>query len=131
MRLFTFERRVVVQQLLTGVVGGLERVVVRLQKHRRQHGWTCPQSSPSLCSRSWWLERGPYSCLAMMKMKVKHIHTCDSHCCIINCRTQPLLLNAPFLHHQHGRDGPEALGPGAAWLGDTEAVRTGALHRRR
>ena len=28
----------------------------------------------------------------MMKMKVKHIHTCHSHCCI-NCRTQPLLLN--------------------------------------
>ena len=32
--LFTFERRVVVQQLLTGVLGGLGRVVVRLQKHR-------------------------------------------------------------------------------------------------
>ena len=78
--------------LLTGVFGGLGRVVVRLQKHRRQHGWTCPQPSPSLCSRSWWLERGPYSCLAMMRMKVKHIHTCHSHCCI-NCRTQPLLLN--------------------------------------
>ena len=28
----------------------------------------------------------------MMKMKVKHIHVCHSHCCI-NCRTQPLLLN--------------------------------------
>ena len=49
MRLFTFERRVVGQQLLTCVFGGLERVVVRLQKHRRQHGWTCPQPSPSLC----------------------------------------------------------------------------------
>ena len=32
MRLFTFERRVVVQQLLTGVFGGLVRVEVRLQK---------------------------------------------------------------------------------------------------
>ena len=40
MRLFTFGRRVV-QQLLTGVfLGG---VVVRLQRHERQHGWTCPQ----------------------------------------------------------------------------------------
>ena len=46
---FTFERRVVVQQLLTGAFGGLKRVVVRPQKHRRQHGWTCPQPSPSLC----------------------------------------------------------------------------------
>ena len=27
-----------------------------------------------------------------MKMIVKHIHTCHSHCCI-DCRTQPLLLN--------------------------------------
>ena len=54
MRLFTFERRVVVQQLLTGVFGGLGRVVVRLQKHRRQHGWTCPQPSPSL----WVDDRG-------------------------------------------------------------------------
>ena len=45
-----------------------------------QHGWTFPQPSPSLCSRSWWLERGPYSCLAMMKMGVKHIRTCHSHC---------------------------------------------------
>ena len=80
MRLFTVERCVVVQQFLTGVFGGLGRVVVRLQKHRRQHGWTCPQLSPSLCSRSWWLERGPYLCLAMMKMKVKDIHTCHSHC---------------------------------------------------
>ena len=33
----------------------------------------------SLCRRSWCLERGPYSCLAMM-MKVKHIHTCHSRC---------------------------------------------------
>ena len=47
MRLFSLER-----QLLTGVFGGLRRVVVRLQKHRRQHGWTCPQPSPSLCSQS-------------------------------------------------------------------------------
>ena len=31
MRLFTLERRVVVQQLLTSVHAGLERVVVRLQ----------------------------------------------------------------------------------------------------
>ena len=48
----------VVQQLLTGVFGGLVRVVVRLQKHKRQHGWTCPQPSPSLsCGRSWcWTE---------------------------------------------------------------------------
>ena len=50
---FHFQRRVVVQQLLTGVFGGLWFL---LQKHRRQHGWTCPQPSPSLCSRSWWLE---------------------------------------------------------------------------
>ena len=70
MRLFTLER-----QLLTGVFGGLGRVVVRLQKHRRQHGWTCPQPSPSLCSRSW-LERGPYS--LTMKMKMRHTHTCHS-----------------------------------------------------
>ena len=28
----------------------------------------------------------------MMRKKVKHIHTCHSHCCI-NCRTQPLLLD--------------------------------------
>ena len=47
MRLFTFERRVVVQLLLTGFFGGLERVVVRLLK--RQHAWTCPQPSASLC----------------------------------------------------------------------------------
>ena len=80
MHLITFERHVVVEQLLTGVFGGLGRVVVRLQKHRRQHWWTCPQPSSSLSSRSWWLERGPYSCLAMMKMKVKRIHTCHSHC---------------------------------------------------
>ena len=75
MRLFTLER-----QLLTSVFGGLGRVVVvvRLQKHRRQHGWTCPQPSPSLCSRSWWLERGPYSCLVMMKMQMRHTHTCHS-----------------------------------------------------
>ena len=26
------------------------------------------------------LERGPYSCLAVLRMKVKHIHTCHSHC---------------------------------------------------
>ena len=52
MRLFTFER-----QLLTDVFGGLERVVVRLRKHRRQHVWTCSQPSSSLSSRSWWLER--------------------------------------------------------------------------
>ena len=65
---------------------------------RRQHGWTCPQPPPPLrlCGRSWWLERGPYSCLAMMKMKVKHIHVCHSHCCI-NCRRQPLLLNASVI----------------------------------
>ena len=37
---------------------------------RRQHGWTCPQPSPSLCSRS--------SCLVMMKMKMRHTHTCHS-----------------------------------------------------
>ena len=49
MCLFTFERCVAVQQLLTGVFGGLGRVVVRLQRHERQHGWTCPQPSPSLC----------------------------------------------------------------------------------
>ena len=39
MRLFTYERRVV-QQLVTGVFFG--GVVVRLQRHERQHGWTCP-----------------------------------------------------------------------------------------
>ena len=33
------------RQLLTGVFGGLERDVVRLQKHRRQHRWTCPEPS--------------------------------------------------------------------------------------
>ena len=38
--------------------------------------------------------------------------------------------SAPFLHHEHGRDGREALGPGAPRLGETEAGRTGALHRR-
>ena len=27
--------------LKTDVFGGVERVAVRLQKHRRQHGWTC------------------------------------------------------------------------------------------
>ena len=37
--------------------------------------------SLSMC-RSWWLERGPYSCLAMMKMKVKHLRTCHVlHAC--------------------------------------------------
>ena len=45
MRLFTFERRVV-QQLLTGVFLG---VVVRLQRHERQHGWTCPQPPGAEC----------------------------------------------------------------------------------
>ena len=35
--------------------------------------------------------------------------------------------SAPILHHQHGRDGSEALGPGAAWLGETEAGRTGGF----
>ena len=39
--------------------------------------------------------------------------------------------NAPFLHHEHGRDGREALGPGASRLGETEAGRTGSLHRCR
>ena len=39
--------------------------------------------------------------------------------------------SAPFLQHQHGRDGCEALGPGEPWLGETEAGRTVALHRRR
>ena len=39
--------------------------------------------------------------------------------------------SAPFLHHQHGRDDRKVLGPGAAWLGETEAGPTGALHRRR
>ena len=62
-------------ELVAGEVVCNARTGVRLQ-----HGWTCPQPSSSLCSRSWWLERGPYSCLAMMKMKVKHIHTCHSHC---------------------------------------------------
>ena len=38
---------------------------------------------------------------------------------------------APILHREHGRDGREALGPGAPRLGETEAGRTGALHRRR
>ena len=38
---------------------------------------------------------------------------------------------APFLHHEHGRDGSEAPGPWAAWLGETEAGRTGSLHWRR
>ena len=38
---------------------------------------------------------------------------------------------APTLHHEHGRDVREALGLGAAWVGETEAGRTGALHRRR
>ena len=38
---------------------------------------------------------------------------------------------APILHREHGRDGSEAPGPGAAWLGETEAGRTGALHWRR
>ena len=57
MRLFTFERRIVVQQLLTGVFGGLGRVVVRLQKHRRQHRWTCPQTFPlSVVDRGGWRE---------------------------------------------------------------------------
>ena len=39
---------------------------------------------PTTLSLPLWsivvLERGPYSCPAMMKMKVKHIHTCHSHC---------------------------------------------------
>ena len=35
--------------------------------------------------------------------------------------------SAHFLHHQHGRNGHEALGPGAAWLGETEAGRTGGF----
>ena len=39
--------------------------------------------------------------------------------------------SAPFLHHQHGRDGREALGPGAAWLGETKVGQTGSLHRCR
>ena len=30
--------------------------------------------------------------MPMIKMMVKHIRTCHSHCCI-SCRTQPLLLN--------------------------------------
>ena len=34
-----------------------------------------------------------------------------------------------ILHHQHGRDGSEALGLGAPWLGETEARRTGAIQR--
>ena len=50
--------------------------MVRLQKHKRQHGWTCPQPSPSLCRRIVVLERGPFSRLVMMKMK--HTHTCHS-----------------------------------------------------
>ena len=37
----------------------------------------------------------------------------------------------PLLHHQHGRDGREALGPEAPRLSETEARWTGALHRRR
>ena len=79
MRLFTFERRVVVaQQFLTRVFAGLVRVVVRLHKHKRQHGWTCPQPSLLSVSTIVVLERGPYSCLVMMKMKMKHTHTCHS-----------------------------------------------------
>ena len=35
------------------------------------------------------------------------------------------------LHHQHGRDGREALGPGTPRLGETEARWTGPIHRRR
>ena len=41
--------------------------------------------------------------------------------------------SAPILHHQHGRDGREALGPGAPWLGETEAGRVrfiGAADKR-
>ena len=41
-----FERRAVVQQLLTGVFW---EVVVRLQRHERQHGWTCPQPPGAEC----------------------------------------------------------------------------------
>ena len=33
----------------------------------------------------------------------------------------------PSCIHEHGRDGREVLGLGAAWLGETEAGRTGAL----
>ena len=29
--------------------------------------------------------------------------------------------SAPILHHQYGRDGREALGPGTPWLGETKA----------
>ena len=76
MRLFTFERRVVVQQLLTGVSGRLGRVVVRLQKLRRQHGWTCPQPSLSLCVDD--RGAGKRSVLVLVMMKMKHTHTCHS-----------------------------------------------------
>ena len=38
---------------------------------------------------------------------------------------------AAILHHEHGRDGREVLGLREAWLGETEAGRTGALHRCR
>ena len=69
---FTYARRIVVQQLLSGLFGGLWRVVVRLQKHERQQGWTCPQPSPSLHTRSW--------CWKEVRTRVWHIHTCHSHC---------------------------------------------------
>ena len=38
-----FERRVVVQQLLTGEKTSFGRVLDSLQRHERQNGWTCPQ----------------------------------------------------------------------------------------
>ena len=76
MRLFTCERRVVVQQLLTGVFGGLGRVVVRLQKHRRQHGWTCPQPSPFLSVDA--RGAGKRSVLVFREDDEAHTHTCHS-----------------------------------------------------
>ena len=71
MCLFTFGRRVVVEQLVTGVFGGLGEGRGSLAKAQATARVDVPTTlSLPLCSRSWWLERGPYSCLAMMKMKV-------------------------------------------------------------
>ena len=46
-----------------------------------------PTPSPSM-----WLDEGPYSCLAMMNLKVKHIHVYHGHFCI-NVQHNDCLLN--------------------------------------
>ena len=79
---FTFERRVVVQQLLTCVFWRVGEGCGSLAKAQATARVDVPTTlTLPLYSRSWWLGE---TCLAMMKMKVKHIHVCHSHCCI-NC----------------------------------------------